>query len=492
MFSEEKERIAEVSRFLELDFYKSLEFKEIVELAAQLCDKPVALITLLDGDSNWLKARYGTDIEKMPRETSFCRHAIQQDEVLIIPDAMKDDRFSDNPLVNADPNLRFYAGAPLTLNNGLKLGTLCVFDQKPSTLSPTQIKILSVLARQVTYLMELEMSHIKIKQQIEETEAKNVALMKIAQLQSHQIRQPLTSLMGLVNLIKEGHQVVNEDWLSMFDRATTDFDQTIHDIVAESIADKDIRAIRFNKMVEEIDDYAILLLDDKGKIENWNKGAEKIKGYHSNEIIGKSFSIFYTEEDKKANRPGKIITEAQESGVARDEGWRLRKDGTKFWGSIVITAIHDDNGKVIGFTKVTRDLTAIKEAEDGQRISSELYEQIVERTYKFTRVGGWELDLVSNSLSWTSITREIHEVDEDYTPELSTAINFYKEGQSREKISQAIQLAIEAGNPWDLELQLVTQKGNELLVHCTGKPNYRHGVCTKVYGTIQDIGTTRS
>lgn len=272
----EQERLKEVTKFLELDFNRSTEFQDIVELAAQLCEKPVALITLLDDESNWLKIKTGTDIDVMPRETSFCQYGIEQDDLFIISDATKDSRFVNNPLVHADPNLKFYAGAPLILNNGVKLGTLCLFDQKPNTLTDLQQKILPILARQVTFLMELELSRMQLKQQTEETEAKNQSLMKIAQLQAHQIRQPLTTIMSLINLVKDGYENVNEEWMSMFETATNNFDKTIHDIIAESIAVKDLRAIRFNKMVEEIDDYAILLLDAKGTIENWNKGAEKI------------------------------------------------------------------------------------------------------------------------------------------------------------------------------------------------------------------------
>lgn len=487
MTADETKRLKEVKKFLELDFDKSTEFQDIVDLAAQLCEKPVALITLLDDESNWLRVKTGTDIDVMPRETSFCQFGIQQDDLFIISDATKDSRFENNPLVHSDPNLKFYAGAPLILNNGIKLGTLCLFDQKPSTLTDLQRKILPILAKQVTFIMELEMSRLQLKQQTEETEAKNQSLMKIAQLQAHQIRQPLTTIMSLINLVKDGYENVNEEWMGMFETATDNFDKTIHDIIAESIAAKDLRAIRFNKMVEEIDDYAILLLDAKGTIENWNKGAEKIKGYSSAEIIGKNFRVFYSDEDIRDGRPLKLIKEAEDFGVARDEGWRVRRDGTKFWGSIIITAIHDDNKNVIGFTKVTRDLTAIKDAQDAQLAYEDMYKQIIEHGKKSARVGGWELDLITDKLTWTAITREIHGVDENYIPEVTSAINFYKEGDSRNKILEAIKLAVEKGKPWDLELQITTCHGKEIWVNTMGKSNYKNGFCTKVYGTFQEI-----
>lgn len=124
---------------------------------------------------------------------------------------------------------------------------------------------------------------------------------------------------------------------------------------------------RYFKMTEEVQDYAIILLDKEGTIMNWNKGAEKIKGYTEHQIIGKNFSIFYLEEDRKSNLPERLIQEAQEYGRAMHEGWRKRKDGSKFWGSTVITALHGSKNTVIGFTKVTRDLTERKLAEDTMR-----------------------------------------------------------------------------------------------------------------------------
>jgi PAS domain S-box-containing protein len=110
------------------------------------------------------------------------------------------------------------------------------------------------------------------------------------------------------------------------------------------------------KMISEIQDYAIILLDIDGTILNWNKGVEKIKGYKENEIIGQNFRIFYLPSDRQALLPEKLLDLAKKEGRARHVGKRVRKDGTTFWGSILITAIHDDDNNVIGFTKLTREL----------------------------------------------------------------------------------------------------------------------------------------
>ncbi|PZR13340.1 MAG: PAS domain-containing sensor histidine kinase, partial [Flavobacterium psychrophilum] len=124
---------------------------------------------------------------------------------------------------------------------------------------------------------------------------------------------------------------------------------------------------RYHKMIDEVQDYAILMLDKEGYVLNWNRGAEKIKGYVADEIIGKHFSLFYLSEDRLNLLPETLLKYARSNGRATNEGWRLRKDGTKFWASIVITALYDDADDIIGFSKVTRDLTERKFAEDRLR-----------------------------------------------------------------------------------------------------------------------------
>ncbi|HEX2682456.1 MAG TPA: PAS domain S-box protein, partial [Ferruginibacter sp.] len=121
---------------------------------------------------------------------------------------------------------------------------------------------------------------------------------------------------------------------------------------------------RYHRMVKEVKDYAIIFLSNDGIVMNWNDGAQKIKGYSAEEIIGKHFRIFYSEDDRQNGLPEKLLETAKEKGKANHEGWRIRKDGSMLWGSTVITALHGDNNEIIGFSKVTKDLTDKKMAED--------------------------------------------------------------------------------------------------------------------------------
>ena len=120
---------------------------------------------------------------------------------------------------------------------------------------------------------------------------------------------------------------------------------------------KVILDILHKKMISEILDYAIILLDIDGTILSWNAGAEKIKGYKEEEIIGQNFRIFYMPQDRQEGLPEQLIELAKKEGRARHIGRRVKKDGTVFWGSILITALHDDDGSVIGFTKLTKEIS---------------------------------------------------------------------------------------------------------------------------------------
>jgi PAS domain S-box-containing protein len=140
---------------------------------------------------------------------------------------------------------------------------------------------------------------------------------------------------------------------------------------------RDIQSIniyeRYRLLVEQVKDYAIFMLDETGHVISWNEGAKRIKGYEADEIIGRHFSNFYPQEDKDNGKPQMELRVVREVGKFEDEGWRVRKDGTRFWANVVITAMYDDQQRLIGFSKVTRDLTERKQAEQALAESEERY-----------------------------------------------------------------------------------------------------------------------
>ena len=144
---------------------------------------------------------------------------------------------------------------------------------------------------------------------------------------------------------------------------------------------------RLALLIDEVQEYAIFLLEPDGTVATWNRGAQRIKGYSPEEVLGRHFSIFYPADDIAAGKPERELELAAADGVCRDVGWRVRRDGTAFWANVVITALRDENGRLQGFAKVTRDETDRREQEerakalawvrDRERIAAELHQTIV-------------------------------------------------------------------------------------------------------------------
>ncbi|MEU4237791.1 GAF domain-containing sensor histidine kinase [Actinoplanes sp. NPDC026619] len=151
----ETDRLAALYSLDILDSGPEQDFDDIVQLASNVCETPMSLVTLVDTDRQWFKARVGADLTETSRDLSFCAHAILGRDLLVVPDATKDARFADNPCVDMEGGIRFYAGSPLVTTDGYALGTLCVVDKEPRSLDIEQLQALRALARQVTSQMEL-------------------------------------------------------------------------------------------------------------------------------------------------------------------------------------------------------------------------------------------------------------------------------------------------------------------------------------------------
>lgn len=164
------------------------------------------------------------------------------------------------------------------------------------------------------------------------------------------------------------------------------------------------QAEQYRRLVESTTDYAIFMLDPEGRIVTWNPGAQRIKGYLADEIIGQHFSRFYTHDALESGWPAYELKVANEVGRFEDEGWRLRKDGSKFWANVVITALRDESGKLLGFSKVTRDLTERKRAEEALRLSEQRFRSLVEST---TDYAIFMLDPEGRVATWNTGARRI-------------------------------------------------------------------------------------
>ena len=156
---------------------------------------------------------------------------------------------------------------------------------------------------------------------------------------------------------------------------------------------------RFRMMAENVKDYALIMLDVEGRVTNWNAGAERIKGYRAQEIIGQHFSCFYPEQDVERGGPDRELATAAAEGRFEDEGWRVRKDGSRFWANVILTPLRDAAGKLHGFGKITRDVTVRKRAENEiRRLNAELEQRVCDRTSQLEEANS-ELEAFSYSVS---------------------------------------------------------------------------------------------
>lgn len=208
---DEQYRLAAVHSYNMLDTLPEKDFDNITALTASICDVPISLVTLLDANRNFLKSHYGIPFNETPRNISFCGHAIlDESNIFIIEDARKDLRFMDNPLVK-DMNAIFYAGVRLINSDGYPLGTLCVFDTKPRTLSKSQKKALIALAYQVVNLFEARKRNNILMAVQQELKEKNEELKNFAGIVSHDMKMPLANMIITSDMLRSKYGSLLDD-----------------------------------------------------------------------------------------------------------------------------------------------------------------------------------------------------------------------------------------------------------------------------------------
>lgn len=225
------------------------------------------------------------------------------------------------------------------------------------------------------------------------------------------------------------------------------------------------------------------ILDPQGRWMQVNGNLIKLLGYDWEELSKLTFQDITYEED--LGKDLQLLTETldgKRSGYHLEKRY-IKKDGEIVWALLSVALVRDANGRPNHFISQILDIDEIKKAEEELRHAKELLEQ----TSKLVRIGAWDMDLKRNVGSWSAVTKEMHEVPPDYVPDIEGGLQFVKEGESREKVTEAVKLLLAEGIPYDLEMEIVTAKGNELWVRTVGSAEFENGECVRIFGALYDI-----
>jgi PAS domain S-box-containing protein len=236
-------------------------------------------------------------------------------------------------------------------------------------------------------------------------------------------------------------------------------------------------------LIDSVKDYAIFKLDVLGNIQSWNSGAQLIKGYRADEIIGRHFAIFYPAEEVAQGKPAMELKIATETGRFQEEGWRIRKDGSRFWANVVISPIREVDGTISGFSKVTRDMSEKKRADDQIRSSYEMLEtRVRERTSELAqtqqklelaleaaKMGTWVWDLKSGKVEWSGILKELLGFHRKYMPEGTEEFDRRLHPDDRETVNEAIDHALKSVGDFSAEYRVILPDGTSHWIGAKGK-----------------------
>jgi PAS domain S-box-containing protein len=255
--------------------------------------------------------------------------------------------------------------------------------------------------------------------------------------------------------------------------------------IARNISEKKKAEARLNELalvVSKTSD-AIVITNSEGRIVWVNNSFGKLTGYQVPEIFDQNpFDLLID-----ASRNPELFVEMRESlkttGVFSGITQSRTKEGKLFWSDITITKVLDDSGVCTNYIASVRDISIRKKAEEELAITREMLQE----TNQVARIGGWSYDLIQNKITWSDVTREIHGVGKDVLLDLNQILEFFKEGESRDKVDKAIKKAIMDGTPYELELQIVNERNEDIWIRSIGKTEWNNGQCTRLYGTVQNI-----
>jgi|GEM_PF-469940 len=465
----EPQRIARLRELNLLDTAPEMLFDAIAKLAARICDASIALIAFVDSERVWFKANYGlADFVSTPRSSSFCPHAILSNTLMEVRDASTDQRFLNNPLVLKDPHILFYAGVPLTLSDGITLGTLCVMDQESKKLTKRQREILQQLADVLVQAIESRehinqtlSTHVNAQAYVE-----HLYVATPAMLYTMNPEQQIVAVSNawLAEMGYEREEIVGKYFTDFLTLGSKRFVQqfelpklyiegssvnvefqmqrkngSVMDVLWSAVLDTDAQGnaqqvlcvthnitlaklteaaladqLAYNKALINNMVDGIIIVDSQGDIESINPAASELFGYSAVEIIGHNINQLIQGEDVKKYDHYLNMDLSIEVASAFSRGRELQgqhKNGKSFPLELAVSRYYHDNDPI--FICVARDISERKQYEQSLLDSRKQYEEITRRfnvTTQTAELGLWEWDIQQNQLVWDEVMFSLYGV----------------------------------------------------------------------------------
>lgn len=515
----EAERLKALNNYAILDSLAEDEFDRITELASLICEVPIAMISFIDERRQWFKSKIGWEEKEAFRELSFCQYTIMGESLVEVVDAVIDDRFKDHVAVEGEPHIRFYAGYPIIDTDGYALGTLSVVDFNPKILSEQQKRSLTLLAEEVKALITERRQKIELKN-----------FEKIFKLSND-----LICIVGFDGVFKKANPAYKTllGWDHKFLSHTSAFDlihpddlQTAHleisklmeglytiDLVLRiktynnkykhiqwtitpELSSGDLFAIGRDVTVQKQKELELSISEEKlsvffenskalmcthdlmGNFLAFNQAGAAMLGYQREEISAMNL-LDIVPQDRKAEIDS-YLEDIKRVGAAKGQMILLHKDGSqRAWMYNNVIAYHADGSIYV--------ICNAADIDDRYNLIHDLQrtQEMLEQTNTVAKVGGWEYEVKTQKSYWTSVTKDIHGVKAELLPE--EGLKVYKEGENRDQISAAYQLALKKGIPWDLELIIINTKGEEVWVRSIGYAEFENKKCKRLFGAFQNI-----
>jgi PAS domain S-box-containing protein len=545
----ELERIKALEGYSIMDSLPEKEYDAITQLASFICKTPIALVSLLDQDRQWFKSIIGLGVTEAPREISFCQYTIMGDEVYEVSNALLDEKFADNPLVTANPNIRFYAGAPLKDKEGFNLGTLCVIDTEPRVLTIDQKKALELLGEQVVSLLRLRKNNDELNKTQKEFQnfielsedlvcianvdgrfrKVNPAYKKVLGYDKEELEgqlftdfihpDDLEKTFKEVDKLAQGHKTISFvnryrckdgryillSWNTTPDPETGNLYCIARDVTLERIKEeKLIKTTNHLTAILDASEFSIIATDNNGTIREFNKGAENLLGYNAKEVIGiKTPELFHIKDEVEKHakalsvKYGENIAVGTETfryvpktiGIADTSEWTyVKKNGTTCPVTLSVTAIKNNIGEITGYLGIGKDITRQKQAEQNL-IESKI---LLEDSQRIAKIGSWKFYTATNLLVWSKEHYVIFELDEIPNQNLSDAFKLRVHPDDLLNIEDLEKRILITGKDFEINYRIVFPDGRVKHILDTGGPFLSDkGKILGIQGNVQDVTDLR-